>query len=178
MRSSRGHMRHPTINLPRFNQGSRVGNLTGERLPQLRCSRCRRQDHSEEQCPKQLSCSYCQDRFYTAQTCRVLCGWRTGDTKTLLRLCGNQETRVLTREPAKSTQSQHSLDATSLSYPATLRSPSTTITGYTVPAEACTTWPQHLAATADGSMVTVTKSCASCRPKYGAFTQTQGSSQI
>ena len=64
---------------------------------QLKCSRFRRQDHFEEQCHKQLSCSYCQGRFHTAQTCRVwLADRRHQDLVETVRLI-SQETLTFLR---------------------------------------------------------------------------------
>ncbi|KAK4317989.1 hypothetical protein Pmani_010946 [Petrolisthes manimaculis] len=69
-RSSQGQRRPPRGQF--HNNTARVTEEkpTSERLTQIRCSLCHRKDHSEEQCPKHLSCEYCQGRFHTERTCR------------------------------------------------------------------------------------------------------------
>ncbi|KAK4319484.1 hypothetical protein Pmani_009587 [Petrolisthes manimaculis] len=69
-RSSQGQRRPPRGQF--HNNTARVTEErpTSERLTQIRCSLCHRKDHSEEHCPKHLSCEYCQGRFHTERTCR------------------------------------------------------------------------------------------------------------
>lgn len=43
---------------------------TGPRLQQDRCFHCRRQGHTQDQCPRK-PCDYCQGRYHSSQQCRV-----------------------------------------------------------------------------------------------------------
>ncbi|KAK3857034.1 hypothetical protein Pcinc_036689 [Petrolisthes cinctipes] len=73
---------------------------TSERLPQIRCSLCHRKDHSEEQCPKHLTCEYCQGRFHTERTCKERqADRRHQDLIQAVRL-GSQETLAVLRGAA------------------------------------------------------------------------------
>ena len=103
----------------------------------------------------------------------AVCGWRTDDTKILLRLCGWAARKLaflrgnLQNHDGFSTPwtPQAPQIQVHYAYPLLLQQD-------TLSTEACTTWLHRLAATSDGSVATVTKSCAMCWPKYGAFTQT------
>ncbi|KAK3857952.1 hypothetical protein Pcinc_035825 [Petrolisthes cinctipes] len=98
--SSQGRRRPPRGQI--HNNTARVTEErpTSERLPQIMCSLCHRKDHSEEQCPKHLTCEYCQGRFHTERTCKERqADRRHQDLIQAVRL-GSQETLAVLRGAA------------------------------------------------------------------------------
>ena len=81
-----------------------------ERPRQGKCFRCHRRDQSWEQCPKLLTCDYCQGRFHTTANCKEWLAFRR--QQELLNTV-----RIATQEPGNS-----SLTAASLPWDYTPRS--------------------------------------------------------
>ena len=118
--------KQPPRRQPRVDQPAQVsqgrqdgvrGAVTGERREEsdrqrTRCSRCRRQGHSVEQCPRLLSCGYCKGRYHTADTCKErLADRRYEDLIEAVRL-GSQETlavlkSAVCRQPPPHPQPPH-----------------------------------------------------------------------
>ncbi|MPC64446.1 hypothetical protein E2C01_058561 [Portunus trituberculatus] len=47
----------------------RAGIAEEVKSSRIKYSSCRRQGHSREECPKRITCEYCQGRFHSAQSC-------------------------------------------------------------------------------------------------------------